>query len=324
MIPNGIPRSLLYGERDDTVADRFIHIETIACRSAAADWTIRPHAHAALDHLFVVTEGGGELRADGQCMEFGAAMLMVPAGVVHGFRFDPGTVGHVVTVAEPLMRAIADGHAPIMRLRAAVHVLPLGDWVALAPTLEGLAAETESMAPLARLAGEALLRTMLVAAARRLPADEDEGACFSRRSAMLVTRYRAQIARHLREGWSVAQHARALGTSTPRLRAACAEIAGMAPIRILHERVLAEARRQLSYTDRTIAEIAYDLGFEDPAYFSRFFRRGLGLSPAGWRTHQAARESLPMSGGTSAAQFSRRGPDQPSSCSTSSPPISTQ
>ena len=59
---------------------------------------------------------------------------------------------------------------------------------------------------------------------------------------------------------------------------------------MLHERLLAEARRQLSYTDRTISTIAYDLGFEDPAYFSRFFRRGAGVPPAGWRAVQAAAE----------------------------------
>jgi AraC family transcriptional activator of pobA len=285
---SAIPRYLLYGERDDDVADRFVHIETIACRSGASDWMICPHAHAALDHLFVVEEGGGVMRVDGRSIAFGTAILVVPAGAVHGFRFDPGTVGHVVTVAEPLMRSLADGQAPIARLRSEARVVPIGDAAELAPLLAGLATETESTAPLAPMAGEALLRMLVVAAARRLPDHGDEAAQAPRRSMLLVARYRGQIDRHLRSGWSVADHAAALGISMSRLRAACGEVAGVAPIRILHERLLADTRRQLSYTDRTIAEIAYDLGFDDPAYFSRFFRRGIGMSPASWRTAQAS------------------------------------
>lgn len=136
---------------------------------------------------------------------------------------------------------------------------------------------------------------LLAVAGRLLPDAQGESEAPPARSALLVARYRAQIDLHLRDGWSVADHARALGTPSPRLRAACVEVAGVAPIRMLHERLLAEARRQLSYTDRTIAQIGYDLGFEDPAYFSRFFRCGAGMSPAGWRHAQAANDSVSIS-----------------------------
>jgi AraC family transcriptional activator of pobA len=37
------------------------------------------------------------------------------------------------------------------------------------------------------------------------------------------------------------------------------------------------------YTNMTIAETAYDLGFSDPAYFSRFFSERVGMSPAEFR-----------------------------------------
>ncbi|MEZ5449103.1 MAG: helix-turn-helix domain-containing protein [Thiolinea sp.] len=45
----------------------------------------------------------------------------------------------------------------------------------------------------------------------------------------------------------------------------------------MHDRLIAEAKRQLIYANRSVNEIAYELGFRDPAYFSRFFpalRRG--------------------------------------------------
>jgi AraC-like DNA-binding protein len=44
-----------------------------------------------------------------------------------------------------------------------------------------------------------------------------------------------------------------------------------------------EAKRQLCYTSQSIKEIAYDLGFEDSAYFSRFFKKSTQVSPIDYR-----------------------------------------
>lgn len=48
-------------------------------------------------------------------------------------------------------------------------------------------------------------------------------------------------------------------------------------------RVLFEAKRQLRYTSKAVSEIAYALGFDDPAYFTRFFSRRAGMSPRAYR-----------------------------------------
>ena len=51
----------------------------------------------------------------------------------------------------------------------------------------------------------------------------------------------------------------------------------------MRERLALEARRQILHTDLTAAEIGYSLGFKDPAYFARFFKRATGLSPTTYR-----------------------------------------
>lgn len=55
------------------------------------------------------------------------------------------------------------------------------------------------------------------------------------------------------------------------------------PLQIIQARIITEARRLLSYTDKPVKEITYELGFEDPAYFSNFFKRYTSLSPADFR-----------------------------------------
>ncbi len=56
------------------------------------------------------------------------------------------------------------------------------------------------------------------------------------------------------------------------------------PNDIIKNRILLEAKRLLVHTNRTAKEIAYDLGYDDPAYFSRLFAQKTGETPSGFRT----------------------------------------
>ena len=62
--------------------------------------------------------------------------------------------------------------------------------------------------------------------------------------------------------------------------------------RLVHERLIAEARVRLRDTGQTAEQIAYGLGFRDPAYFSRFFARRVGMSPGAYR--KASRVAPPQ------------------------------
>lgn len=44
------------------------------------------------------------------------------------------------------------------------------------------------------------------------------------------------------------------------------------PLQIIHERISLESKRLLVYTDKSTKEIAFELGFEEVAHFSRFFK----------------------------------------------------
>jgi len=70
---------------------------------------------------------------------------------------------------------------------------------------------------------------------------------------------------------------------------ACVAMTGQTPIQLLNARILLEAKRQLLYTSQPIGRIAYTLGFDDAAYFTRFFSRRAGLSPRAFRTRGADR-----------------------------------
>jgi len=48
-------------------------------------------------------------------------------------------------------------------------------------------------------------------------------------------------------------------------------------------RTVMQAKALLSYSDRTVAEVGYEVGMEDANYFSRYFKRQTGLTPTEYR-----------------------------------------
>jgi AraC-like DNA-binding protein len=81
----------------------------------------------------------------------------------------------------------------------------------------------------------------------------------------------------------VAELAALAHMSEASFRAAFARATGSSPRRYLEERRMAQAARALVETDRTVAEVAQAVGYDDPYHFSRVFRRVHGVSPRGFR-----------------------------------------
>ncbi|MEZ5451119.1 MAG: helix-turn-helix domain-containing protein, partial [Thiolinea sp.] len=82
-----------------------------------------------------------------------------------------------------------------------------------------------------------------------------------------------------REHWPVRQYAERLGLTESRLNRLCQKFAGQNALQIIHGRVITEAKRKLIYADLSVNEVAYELGFKDPAYFSRFFTKHCEEAP---------------------------------------------
>lgn len=59
------------------------------------------------------------------------------------------------------------------------------------------------------------------------------------------------------------------------------------PLQIIHDRVILETKRLLTYTDMTTKEIAYQLGFDDPSHLSKLFKKYTGTPPSAFKASQA-------------------------------------
>ncbi|MCD9017006.1 helix-turn-helix domain-containing protein [Parachryseolinea silvisoli] len=88
---------------------------------------------------------------------------------------------------------------------------------------------------------------------------------------------------HFRKRHGVADYADLLNITPKALSKRLNRYRSETPNDIIKDRIMLEAKRLLLYTDMTVKEIAYNLGYEDPAYFNRLFVKTTGIAPAEFR-----------------------------------------
>ncbi len=98
-----------------------------------------------------------------------------------------------------------------------------------------------------------------------------------------VERFHRLVERDFARRHRVADYATRLGVSPGHLNALCRAHAGRSASALIRARIVTEARRLLLYSGMSAAAVADQLGFADPAYFTRFFRRETGAAPTRFR-----------------------------------------
>ena len=99
----------------------------------------------------------------------------------------------------------------------------------------------------------------------------------------LYQRFRSSIEESYKKIHDASHYADILNISVSHLNTLIKEHSGKTVMMHLHERQILEAKRLLFSTHMSVKEIAYNLGFHDDSYFSRFFKRMTSLTPMAYR-----------------------------------------
>jgi AraC family transcriptional activator of pobA len=282
----GIPQFALYGELTRGTDAEGVHIELIETRSRGYDWHIGMHTHAGLFQVLFLF--GGRVRAtlgDAPAELDGPVALTIHPSLAHGFEFSEEAYGYVLTIDQNLLFAAAgqDG-----KLFTALFVEPLAIGLQaeararIEALLQNLLLEAGAPRQGHTLMLDWLARCILLLLARA-QAERRIAETSGRKDFELFSRFRVEVERHYKEQWRVGQYADLLRIAPVRLNRLCLKIAGKSAFEMTQERLILEACRKLTYVPAGVAAIAYELGFQDPAYFSRLFKKLTGTTPKEYR-----------------------------------------
>jgi AraC family transcriptional activator of pobA len=287
-----LPAFTLYGE----VGARgvaLLHIESIDSRSRPHNWEIDAHVHRGLHQVLWLRSGKVDALLDeSRSRHKGPVVHVIPPGVPHAFSFSPGSDGYVLTVNANLL---AEGDAAgvgesLQELFASPHTIALdataSEVARLQPLFEALHAENQAAdsadGPVPRWLARAVV-WRLAQLVQRAQLSGESRAGVGRQ--LLYARWVVLLESHYLDHWPVSRYADRLGLSTERLNRMVRAETGDNAQALLHARLTREACRRLVHVAAPISRLAFELGFEDPAYFCRFFKRHTGLSPRAYQEH---------------------------------------
>ena len=108
----------------------------------------------------------------------------------------------------------------------------------------------------------------------------------------LFVRFRNRLDQASLPTEEVTTYADALAVTERKLNEVSRRFAGKTARQLLNERVVLEAKRLLAFSPDEVKTVAFTLGFTDPFYFSRFFKRQTGVAPELFRSQSGKTEMI--------------------------------
>lgn len=125
----------------------------------------------------------------------------------------------------------------------------------------------------------ALLKLFLIDCNNACSLSEEENTQVVQASVILLRNFKNLLNEHHKTWHKVSDYAKALHITADYLNASVKSLTGKSAKEHIQSRLLVTAKRLLLFSDASTKEIAYELGFSEPANFSQFFKRHTGISP---------------------------------------------
>lgn len=272
-----------YGEDAPQNNQALLYCEALSLRSEQHNWTIQPHRHRQITQIFVITQGGVEVQLDAERHRCSAPhILYIPDGIMHGFEWQAGSQGYVLSVASPLIQQVNSTYQSYQPSPSPALVALESEHVVLISRLcEQIQQETTTKCELQGPMLLALLQQVLIWMARLQPQVEED--ISTSKSERKLHEFKHLIDKHFTEYHQVSWYANQIGVSQAHLNQLCQQYLQTNALSLIHKVIINEAKRFLIFADMPVASIAERLGFNEPTYFNKFFKRYVNMSPAVYR-----------------------------------------
>lgn len=278
---------------DQHYIDEEIHYERLEKLADFFGRNMPVHHHDRFYQIHVILSGTVRVHLDETSYTVtGPMFFLTPPTVPHAFVTDNQAKGHVITARQQLVWELLNGIVPtgwgsssFMNHALCVALAPESDKTAarMLHLLNLMADENDHTRMEHSVALKALLQLVLIDISRL--ADQNQPQQKTRKEDVRIFhRFNELIEKHYKDHLTLSQYAEMISVTEARLNEICRRLAGLPSKRLIMDRLMQEARRLLTFSSAPITEISYQLGFKDPAYFARFFRRNAGATAGQYRT----------------------------------------
>lgn len=246
-----------------------------------------PHRHD-YHELIWLRSGTGQHLIDGESLPARAGTItVIGRGQVHVFQRGQGLDGAVVRFGEELLLGAAQRATPgwlLVGRGGRTVPVPSGEAEQLEAVITAL--EREIGRPADPETGELqrhLVSTILLWIERWYDASRAERPDADAAEVQLHRRFARLLERDFAHHHEAGYYADALRVPAPALSRSLSQVTGRGTKELITDRVMLESARLLRFTDLTAQEIAQRVGYDDPLYFSRAFKRRYGEAPSAYR-----------------------------------------
>lgn len=242
-------------------------------------------AHRDDHYMFVIQQQGMfVLELDFNIVTLnGASLSFVTPGQVHKYIDQKNSKGWFVFVDPKLVsiqyRGIFDA---FLHYRQVVAVQKENSVFVMTDAL-GELLNSKNM-PMQKSVWQSLIQTIVGMVASHVLQAQEEQSGVSGSKYTLVTKFKQLVKEKFRVNKQVKDYASMIHITPLYLNEMTKKITGFSASYWIHQEIILEAKRLLYYTDLTIMEIAYEVGYEDHAYFSRFFKKNTGITASAFRS----------------------------------------
>ncbi|MGV9011111.1 MAG: helix-turn-helix domain-containing protein [Flavobacteriales bacterium] len=238
--------------------------------------------------LFFLTEGNGDHMVDLTSHRFSApCMHAIAAGQVHRLGRSACSSGTVLLFQREAIHGTAMDD-DLHMLFGGTNSRPVWDlhpaqFAFANKLLDLIADEATSDDPAAHRAANGLLAVLIAKCAQWT------GTALPRRTdhepSIITRRFLGDVERDFLTERRVAAYADRYAITADHLSDLLRDSIGRSAMTVLQDRLILEAKRLLLHSAMSVKEVGYALNLEDPAYFSRMFKKATGHTPMGYRDH---------------------------------------
>lgn len=291
-----IPNINIGEDYDRRYIDAPIHYESIDNLAVFFGRDMPIHRHAQYFQIHYIEAGDINFHIDDKLFQVrGPALFFTPPAIPHSFQIMKKTNGHVLTIRQSIiwdlmkrglqMDSGLNLNRGICLTANNMEVKKQKQWLLIQQLLENIKDEWLSISPTKPLVLENFVYLLIIQIAR-LSSRQVQSSLVNNEDLRLFHRFSHEIESHLHEHWHLSDYTKSIGVSESRLYQICKRISNSSPKKIIRERLLQEVKRMLTFSNLSSNKIAYELGFNDPAYFSRFFKTQTGMTPHAFRKDQ--------------------------------------